>query len=603
MKNLKSNLALLLVAIVYLIAMYGLKPYQKFYYADGGDAMGYYTYLPSAFIYHDLDSQHRTWTVKYSHSSPWQHAEVKYFNKYFAGVAVLQAPFFFLAHLLAKPFGQPADGFSMIYMVLGSFSCIFWAWMGLCLISIFLRRYFSDGVTALVVVCIGLATNLYFLVVGQAPMSHAYLFFWYALLVYVSIKFYETERSSYIILIGFICGMITLTRFNELYCVLIPLLWGLADVASIRERVALLKKNWLWLIGAAVTGAVCLLPQIIYWKISVGHYLYYSYTDEKFDFLHPHIWEGLTSIGNGWLPYSPIMIFSLIGFLPTFRQRHAGRISLLVYFVVHVYVIYSWWCFFYMGSYGSRPMTEAYPLLSIPLAYSIQWLLRSWRRAAVFILFLGLCTFQVMMQTYQMAEDIFNSEFNNWYFNVVSFGKTKLTYEESIVLDTKEFQPSHPVYLKTLLSDSLEDSRPGADSTVAYSGHQSVCIAKDSTVLLFKTTAREAGLKGGQWIKASAMTLAKDYTNNNWHKSPLVMMFSEKGHRKSKWRILALQNKIDNPEHKIWHFTVNKWGYVYFYSQVPQDMEPDDELLVYVEHKNGPDICVDDVKVEVYENK
>ncbi|MBS1596009.1 MAG: hypothetical protein JST90_16985 [Bacteroidetes bacterium] len=603
MKAIKTRISLLLIGLVYIVSVYSYKPYKVFYDQDGGDSFGYYVYLPSLFIHHDLHDLYKTMAAKYSHTSPGRQPSGSYQNKYFAGTAFMQAPFFLMAHAAAGPLHQPADGFSMVYMIAIIASCIFWGWIGLVIVSWILSSYFSDGVSAIVVLCIGLGTNLYYLIAGQPPFSHAYLFFWYAVLIYFTIKYHSSLRPGLILIIGFCCGMIIATRANEMYCVLIPVLWGISSRASMREKILLFKNGNLYVLGAGFLMFICLVPQFLYWKISVGKFIYYSYTDEKFNFLHPHLIDGLFSFGNGWLPYSPIMLLALFGIFLAFRFRHPARFPLLVFTVVHIYVIYSWWCWFYMGSYGSRPMTEAYPLLSIPLGLAIDSLMRSWPRRVILLVIATLCIFEVQMQTYQMTHDIFNSELSNWRFNLITFGKTVFTYEESIVIDTKEFQPEHPVLVRALLSDSAVQKLAGINDPEAHSGAHEACLPKDSLCMLYHATMREIGLHPGQWIKASVMCMAKDYTYNNWHKSPLVIMYTRRGHKTSKWNTVALQNKIDNPEHKLWHFTINKWGRVYFYSSVPDDMQLDDELRVYVEHVNGPDICIDDPEVEIYEGK
>jgi hypothetical protein len=62
-----------------------------------------------------------------------------------------------------------------------------------------------------------------------------------------------------------------------------------------------------------------------------------------------------------------------------------------------------------------------------------------------------------------------------------------------------------------------------------------------------------------------------------------------------------MQNKIDNPRHEIWHYPVNEWGRVYFYSEIPSDMTDADKINVYIENKNsGPDIYISDLRVELY---
>jgi hypothetical protein len=584
--------------------MYHYKPYNDFYTEQGGDPLGYYLYLPSFFVYHDLATMHTTMTVKFSQCLPYLKADSAYQNKYFIGTAVLQAPFFLIAHALAGHYHQLRTGFSMIYMYAVEASALFYSLMALFFIMIVLRRYFSDAVVAMVILILALATNLYFLVVAQPPFSHIYLLFEYSILLWVTIRFYENLRSGYILLIGLVCGMVILTRFNEVYVVPIPLLWGLHSGADLRDRIRLLKKFIFPVFGAGIIIILCILPQLIYWKISSGKYLYYSYQGESFDFLHPHIWDGLTDGSNGWLVYSPIMILSLTGIYACLRHRHTASVAILFFISLHMYVIYSWWCWFYMGSYGSRPMVEAYAMLSIPLAYSVQWFWR-WRWGKTALTFATMFfSFVVMNQTYLTSMNLFNSEMSNWRYNLITLGKTKVTYAESVVRDCKEFQPDHPVLVRQLYENSFEDSTlEGTDTTVASQGRRSQRLTGGRFSQGYNIAAGDIGIKPGQWIKASVDCLTKEHTNHIWHNSNLIINISRNG-QSIKWTNVGLQSRIDHPNNTIWHFTANKWGRIYFYSQIPNDIKPTDRIFVMVCHnKASPDIYIDDLRVELYDGK
>ena len=395
-----------------------------------------------------------------------------------------------------------------------------------------------------------------------------------------------------------------MTRFNELYALLIPALWGIRARADVAERLRLFRLNILPVMAAGLIVFLVLCPQLIYWKLSSGHYLYYSYQGESFDFLHPHIINGFFSPSNGWISYSPIILLALAGIWATARDRHPSFMSIAVYLPVHIYVIYSWWCWFYMGSYGSRPMTETYALLAIPLAYTVEWFGRSALRRLILTGLVAFCIWLLMFQTYQMSINIFNSELSNWHFNLVTFGKTKLSYEESVVLDTKEFQPEDPVLVKVLGTNDFEDpSIKGSTTSLSTSGSRSVSVGRNEVLMGYASTLRDAGAVSGQWVRSSVDCLAKVPTDHNWHLASLVMAFTRKG-KMTKWCTVSLQNKIDNPDHRIWNFPTNKWGRVYFYSQLPSGMSPDDSIKVYVENiHDGPDIYVDALKVELYQNK
>ncbi len=573
------------------------------YHQYQGDAHGYYMYLPAFFIHHDLADFHTTMTAKLNHCSPGQKADRSYQNKYFIGTAIFQAPFFLAAHALAGYVHQARDGYSMIYMYAAVLSCMTYGLAGLFLLSILLRRRFSDGVTASVLIILALATNLYYLIVAQPPFCHTYLFFLYALLLWVTVRFWDTMHRYYLLYIGLICGMIILTRFNEVYVVLIPLLWGIRTRRDLSVRMNFLKTNIGYVLAASGLMILCLAPQVLYWKISSGHYLIYSYGGESFNFLHPRIWEGLTGGNNGWLAYCPIMILAVIGIWSAARDRHPALIPIAVFIPIHVYVIYSWWCWFYMGSYGSRPMTEAHTLLCFPLAYSVEWLWASWLRRLIVGAVIAFCSWLVMFQTYQGSLGFFNSELSNWHFNIVSMGKTSISDEDFVVLDTKEFQPSLPVFNKLLGQNDFEDTTmAGSDASVFLSGRRSLCVRMDQTSIGYSATLAQTGAKPGQWIKATISALAKEPVNHTWHLSSLYIACTRKG-TYTKWRNIGIQNKIDNPTHQIWHYPINKWGKMYFYSQIPDNMTPTDTIKVYVEHKNGPDVYVDDLKVELYNTK
>jgi hypothetical protein len=604
MNNPKSILAIIIIGVVYIASMYFYKPYDSMYHQYEGDAFGYYVYLPAFFIHHDLADLHTTMTAKLSHCLPGTKADSIYHNKYFAGTAILQAPFFLIAHCLAGLLHQQRDGFSMIDMYAVELSCVSYSLLALMLILLILRKRFDDSIVAIVLLITGLATNLYYLVVFQPPFCHPYLLFWYALLIYSTMRFYASFERRFILLIGLACGMIVVTRFNELYVVLIPVLWGIRSRADAEERVGLIRRQAPWFCAAALLMILCIVPQILYWKVSYGHFLYYSYQSEPFNFLHPHIIDGLFSGSNGWLSYTPIMLLALVGIWPVAGRRDAAFAPLVVFLVVHIYVIYSWWCWFYQGSYGSRPMTETYALLSIPLAYSVEWCWQSWPRRLALSGMVIFCIWLVTFQTYQTYLGIFNSELSNWHFNLAIFGKTRPTYEEAIVLDTREFQPTNPIFVKLLGENDFEDAGiEGTDTSVATSGHRSVCVHQNQVCIGYSSLLGAAGAEPGQWIKASINCLAKAPTNHNWHLASLVMAFTQKG-KMTKWCTLSLQNKIDNPMHEIWHFPVDKWGRIYFYSLLPRGMTATDTISVYIENKHlGPDIYVDDLKMELYTNK
>jgi len=71
---------------------------------------------------------------------------------------------------------------------------------------------------------------------------------------------------------------------------------------------------------------------------------------------------------KGWLIYIPIMLFALVGIWHIYKTKKEYYLSILLFTIIYIYVAFSWWCWWYGGSYGQRVMIDIYPVLALPLA-------------------------------------------------------------------------------------------------------------------------------------------------------------------------------------------------------------------------------------------
>ena len=116
------------------------------------------------------------------------------------------------------------------------------------------------------------------------------------------------------------------------------------------------------------------IPQLLYWKSQTGQFLYFSYgEDEKFFWLQPVFWKGLFGFRKGWLIYTPVMIFSLAGIFLLKEKLKDLKLAIIFTFLPAMYLIFSWWCWWYGGSFGMRPMIDFYGILAIPMAAFLQF--------------------------------------------------------------------------------------------------------------------------------------------------------------------------------------------------------------------------------------
>ncbi len=341
------------------------------------DVSGYYLYLPAAFIYKDLrhlafkDSLLREYGPTPDFQQGFLHqASGNYVMKYPLGQALQYAPFFFIAHGWASISARyPADGFSFPYQLLISLGSLFYALLGLYFLRKILLFYFPDKAVALTLLAIVVGSNYLDYAAIDGAMTHNYLFTIYSLLIYLSIRFYQHPGLKKAAGIGFLVGLAALTRPTEIISLLIPLFWGL-DIfrkTAIRERLRFFKtqRNALGLaiLICALTGSL----QLFYWHYASGDWIVYSYQDQGFSWLSPHIKNGLFSYKSGWLTYTPIMIFALIGFYPLFRDQRRLFFTSFLFTVLFIYIAFAWDIWWYGGSLGQRSMVQAYPVLAFPL--------------------------------------------------------------------------------------------------------------------------------------------------------------------------------------------------------------------------------------------
>ncbi|MEL7161010.1 MAG: hypothetical protein AAFN92_09640, partial [Bacteroidota bacterium] len=354
------------------------------------DVSGYYLYLPAAFIYQDLkEVKFLGDIIREYHptANPYQvftHESGNKVMKYSIGQAVMYAPFFAVAHAWASLSATyPADGFSLPYQFTISLGSLVVSFLGLYWLMTLLRIYFREGVVALTLLLLVFGTNYLNYAAIDGAMTHNNVFTLAALLLLTTHRFYVRATWSRALLIGVCVGLMALTRPTEIIVALIPLLWGLEfwRKGAVARRLSFFGAHWPKLVGAAVVTLAIGSLQLFYWKYVSGDWLVYSYQDQGFDWFKAHIHDGLFSYKAGWLVYTPLMAFSLLGFIPLFRRKPALAPALFIHALLFIYVAFAWSVWWYGGSLGQRTMVQEYAVLSFPLAAFLGWLY--WARTQV----------------------------------------------------------------------------------------------------------------------------------------------------------------------------------------------------------------------------
>jgi len=375
-QNRISYYAVLVLGFILLYVILNTKQWQR----DNvivNDGIVYYEYLPAAFIFNDLSFSFVNDLPVDFDGNIWVEANketgVK-LPKTSIGLSYMFSPFFFLGHLTASLTGFTTYGYSEPYALFLCIGIWFYVFLALFYLRKILLFYFSDGVTTLTLFSVILATNLFYYTTISATMSHAYSFCLFVLFIYHTIKWHKFKNWQTALFLGSIIGLITIIRPTNALLAIVFILFEVVGLVSLKAKVALLWKYKTQIILIIVTASLAWVPQIIYWKYATGHYFYFSYGEERFYFNNPHILDGLFSYRKGWLLYTPIMAFALLGIGFLFKLKKEWAIPILIFTGLNIYVAYSWWCWWYGGSFGSRPMIESYALMAIPLATFYTWL-------------------------------------------------------------------------------------------------------------------------------------------------------------------------------------------------------------------------------------
>ena len=336
------------------------------------DVSGYYWYLPSVFIYHDLEHQGFKDSIlkKYAPTGDDFQQGMKldngnYVMKYSSGMAVMFLPFFTVAHILTGPMGYPRDGFSAPYQLgiqLGGFLI---SVLGLWYLRKLLLIFYEDKVVALTLFLLVFGSNYLNYSSVDCGMSHCWLFTIYVFLLLNTHYFYQSYKIRYAIRIGLLVGLATLTRPTDIISCFIPLLWGMERISltAIKERATLVLKQFKGLLIAGVCAALVISVQLVYWKHVSGHWLVYSYGDQSFSWKHPHWFLYSFNYRCGWLTYAPTLMLAIIGFIP-FLMKGRNKVAIMVFCLLNYYIVSAWDIWWY----GGRAMVQSYPLLMFPLA-------------------------------------------------------------------------------------------------------------------------------------------------------------------------------------------------------------------------------------------
>lgn len=338
------------------------------------DGKGYYAYLPATFIYHDL---HFTFfdSIEKKYYSPATYYDYRTsvngitIDKYFCGVSVMQSPFFLLGHLTAKINGGAMDGYSKTYVIWICIGALFWLWFGLHHLKKFLRMHgASEGQAAFIIAVIYLGTNLFYYTVFEPCMSHLYSFALVAAFLVYGKLWIDTNDRRAAVKIAFLLGMIILVRPVNGFIALWLIFEAKGFLSLVRKKIDLFRSPEI-ATARYLFFLVPLLVQLIIWKIQTGNFFVNSYGTETFHLAHPQFCDFLFSYKKGLFVYLPITFLCSFGLIPLWMKNKFRAMAAFFFLFMLIWILSSWWQWFYGGSFGTRVIIEYLPVFALLLFY------------------------------------------------------------------------------------------------------------------------------------------------------------------------------------------------------------------------------------------
>ncbi|CAA6828794.1 MAG: Unknown protein [uncultured Aureispira sp.] len=387
------------------------------------DQAGYYNYLPAFFIYQDikfsyLDTLKMDKSTFVSTLTNKKGADVQV-NRYGIGVAILLSPFFALANLQAYFSGSSMDGFSSPYRSWIFGAQFFYLFLAFFLLRTTLLRYYQDKIVAGTLLLLALGTNLLYYALYEPVMSHNYSFFLFSLCLYWTVEWLEKPQKRPLFLLAIAFGLLANVRLTNSIFIIVLLLWEVGSLKALKIRLSLFQEHWKALGLALVLAISTFLPQMYYWFSVTGYWLVNAYGAKQGTFFwsDPMIFEILLGYKKGWLVYTPLMSVGILGLFALYQHDRKLFSGIFLYTLLNWYVISCWWCWWYGGSFGMRPLIESMVPLSFGIAAFLHWAFQTkWKQflvGLVVILGIGLNG----LQTYQYS-----------YNYIHSFGMTRKAY-------------------------------------------------------------------------------------------------------------------------------------------------------------------------------
>jgi hypothetical protein len=354
-----------------------------------GDGVGYFAYVRSALIDHDLRFENdylaanQSFVISHVDEQgrllPALYTKTGYVGNHFSvGPAILWAPVLLVVHgtiLLADHFGArvAADGYSRPYLLGMALTTASYGFLSLLLAFRIARKYFEVQWTFLATVGIWLASSLPIYMYFNPSWSHALSAFTVALFLWYWERTRVQRTAGQWAILGLMAGLMGNVYYPNVILVIFPAL-EVVHLLRAQQRDSgqfpfSIQKLALNCAVFAVVFLASLSPTFITRKIIYGSPFETGYPAiSTWNWTSPVLLKVLFSSDHGMFSWTPVLILAVVG-LPFLIKRDAllGGGALLT-FLAYYYFIASYPDWDGLSSFGNRFFVSLTPIFILGLA-------------------------------------------------------------------------------------------------------------------------------------------------------------------------------------------------------------------------------------------
>lgn len=337
------------------------------------DGLGYYCYLPAAVLYQDftysfygkeenkIKERYKPYLIEYKGK--------EVLNKYYSGTSICLLPFFLLAICISFIAGTEINGYTDTFLMLLSIAPIVYY-----LVATFLFTRIAIAIKASEKKAFWLSllfffgTNLYYYVVQEPSMSHAYSFFAVTLFLYLFVRLMQDIKAINLVFCISALALVALIRPTNIVVVLfVPFFFdSLKDFLFFLGTI--FRNNWKAFLGSILLFCLLIFSQLIYYYLQTGTFFIVSYEGESFNFSKPELYNTFFSYRKGLFIYIPLF-FVALGFILFIGKDIYKKIVFFVTFLIFSYITSSWWSWWYGAGLSIRPFIDILPVILVVVLY------------------------------------------------------------------------------------------------------------------------------------------------------------------------------------------------------------------------------------------